>query len=148
MNPRCPPLNDHVTRSMKSNKRKDTKPELLFRKELRKAGFPGYRLQWKVPGRPDICYPGRKIAIFINGCFWHRCPICNPNVPIHNRDFWEEKFQNNVNRDRNNTEKLKEMGWTVLIVWECELKKQTIESTIKKVTDVLEKTRFEQRQLT
>lgn len=138
MNPKCPPLNDHVSKSMKSNKRKDTKPELLLRKELREAGFPGYRLQWKVPGHPDICYPGRKIAIFVNGCFWHRCPICNPGVPVHNRDFWEKKFFDNVNRDHGNIEKLENMGWTVLVIWECELKKRTIESTVKKVVSIIE----------
>ena len=108
---------------MQGNKRRDTKPELAVRKLLREAGYPGYRLQWKkVPGRPDIAYPGRKIAIFVNGCFWHRCPKCNPSVPKTNREFWVEKFRRNVQRDQRKTEKLQSDGWKVLTVWECELK--------------------------
>ena len=66
MTSKCPPLNENTVKSMKGNRRKDTKPEMILRKALRNAGFPGYRLQWKVPGRPDICYPGRKIAIYVN----------------------------------------------------------------------------------
>lgn len=135
----CPPLNDNITKSMKSNKRKDTKPELLLRKELREAGFPGYRLQWDVPGRPDICYPGRRIAIFVNGCFWHRCPFCNLSAPKHNHDFWVDKFDNNVKRDERNYETLKQLGWTVIVVWECELKKQSISNTIQRIISIIGK---------
>lgn len=86
-------------RCMQHNKRKDTSPELVVREALRKSGHPGYRLQWPVPGRPDIAYPGKKVAIFINGCFWHRCPLCNPSVPVTNVEFWSEKFSKNVARD-------------------------------------------------
>ena len=69
-----PPLTEGVRKCMKANKSKDTSPELKVRKALREAGYPGYRQNWKkAPGKPDICYPGRKVAIFINGCFWHRC---------------------------------------------------------------------------
>ncbi|MEE0262695.1 MAG: NUDIX domain-containing protein, partial [Collinsella sp.] len=70
-----------IKKSMKGNKRANTKPELLVRQRLRAAGLTGYRLEWKVPGKPDIAFPGRKIAIFVNGCFWHRCPKCNPSQP-------------------------------------------------------------------
>lgn len=119
----CLPLDQHATNSMKSNKCKDTKPELLVRKALREAGYPGYRLQWKVPGRPDIAYPGRHIAIFVNGCFWHRCPYCNPSVPKHNHEFWVEKFEKNVERDKRNYEALKNEGWVVIVVWECQVRK-------------------------
>ena len=121
-NPKCVPLDQHATNSMKSNKSKDTKPELILRHALRDSGYPGYRLQWKIPGKPDICYPGRKVAIFVNGCFWHRCPYCNPSMPKHNREFWEEKFERNVERDNDNYQKLIGMGWNVVVVWECEIK--------------------------
>lgn len=121
-NPRCLPLDQHATNSMKSNKSKDTKPELILRHALRDSGYPGYRLQWKVPGKPDICYPGRKVAIFVNGCFWHRCPYCNPSLPKHNSEFWKEKFERNVERDNDNYHKLADMGWNVIVVWECEIK--------------------------
>ncbi len=72
---------------MKGNKRANTKPELLVRQRLRAAGLTGYRLEWKVPGKPDIAFPGRKIAIFVNGCFWHRCPKCNPSQPKRTLSF-------------------------------------------------------------
>ncbi len=119
----CEPLNENTVRSMKANKRRDTKPELMVRKALRDAGFPGYRLQWKVPGRPDICYPGRKVAIFVNGCFWHRCPSCDLPLPEHNREFWQGKFERNVERDRRNISELEGLGWTVVVVWECEIRR-------------------------
>jgi DNA mismatch endonuclease (patch repair protein) len=109
---------------MQGNKGKDTKPELMVRKMLRDAGFPGYRLQWKkAPGRPDIAYPGRKVAIFVNGCFWHRCPRCDLPLPKANRDYWEAKFKRNVERDRSKVKELEALGWKVFVIWECELKK-------------------------
>ena len=89
-----------IKKSMKGNKRANTKPELLVRQRLRAAGLTGYRLEWKVPGKPDIAFPGRKIAIFVNGCFWHRCPKCNPSQPKRNVEFWEAKFRRNIERDQ------------------------------------------------
>ena len=112
-----------VRKSMQGNKSKDTKPELIVRKLLRQAGYPGYRLQWKkAPGRPDIAYPGRRIAIFVNGCFWHRCPKCKLPIPKTNPEYWTEKFDRNVERDRRKAAELEEEGWKVLTIWECELK--------------------------
>ena len=108
---------------MKANKGRDTGPELSLRKALRDAGWPGYRVNWKVPGRPDIAYPGRKVAIFVNGCFWHRCPICDLPLPKSNVEFWKTKFEKNVERDRRKSIELNEMGWTVITVWECQIKK-------------------------
>lgn len=119
-----PPLTDGVRKSMRSNKGKGTSPELVVRKALRESGYPGYRLNWKkAPGRPDICYPGRKIAIFVNGCFWHRCPVCDLPMPKHNSPYWREKFEKNVQRDRRNRSDLAEEGWEVIDIWECELKR-------------------------
>ena len=113
---------DIKNKSMQSNKRRDTKPELKVRKLLRDAGYPGYRLQWKkVPGRPDIAYPGRKIAIFVNGCFWHRCPKCNLPLPKSNQEFWEAKFKRNVERDQRKIGELEALGWKTFVIWECEL---------------------------
>lgn len=108
---------------MRSNKSKNTKPEILFRKALWEAGIRGYRLHWKkTPGKPDIAFPGRKIAIFLNGCFWHRCPKCDLAMPKHNQEFWEAKFARNVERDQEKHEALKQEDWKVLVVWECEMK--------------------------
>ena len=108
---------------MKSNVRAGTKPELRFRRLLREAGFPGYRLHWKqAPGTPDIAYPGRKVAIFVNGCFWHRCPHCSPAMPKAHSDFWERKFVRNRERDVRKAAQLEAAGWHVVTVWECELR--------------------------
>lgn len=137
MNRNCPPLDDHASKTMKSNKGRNTRPELIVRSALRDAGYPGYRLEWKVPGKPDISYPGRKIAIFVNGCFWHRCPLCKPNVPKHNHEFWVSKFKDNVERDQRNYRALEEMGWTVVVIWECEIKKDMNRVT-RKLIDVIE----------
>ncbi len=127
-----------IKRSMKGNKRADTKPEMLVRRALRDAGLTGYRLQWsKAPGRPDIAFPGRRVAIFVNGCFWHRCPHCNPSVPKRNVEFWEAKFRRNVERDRRALDDLKAMGWTPIVIWECELKHDRIDARIAEVVQIV-----------
>lgn len=120
-----------VHRSMKGNKRANTKPELLVRERLRAAGLTGYRLQWKVPGRPDIAWPGKKVALFVNGCFWHRCPHCNPSTPKRNVEYWTAKFQRNMERDAQSLEALRAEGWKTHIIWECQLKKKTIDATME-----------------
>lgn len=122
---------------MKGNRGSDTAPELRLRKLLRDAGYPGYRLHWRrVPGRPDIAYPGRKVAIFVNGCFWHRCPRCQPALPKSHAEFWSKKFELNRERDARKVEQLMAMGWTVVTVWECELREEP-EMAVARVTDVL-----------
>ena len=117
-------MSEGVSKSMRSNKGKDTCPELVLRRALREAGLSGYRLQWKVPGRPDIAYPGKKVAVFVNGCFWHRCPRCNLPLPKTHQDFWNAKFERNVERDSEKTALLERDGWTVITVWECDLKER------------------------
>lgn len=119
-----PPLSDGVRKCMRSNRSKGTSPEIRVRKALRETGYPGYRLNWKkAPGKPDICYPGRKIAIFVNGCFWHQCPLCKPPLPKHNSDYWIPKLERNVQRDKEEIASLESEGWTVMVVWECQLKR-------------------------
>ena len=130
------PLNEGVSRSMRSNKRKDTRPEIILRKALRDAGKSGYRLQWKAAGHPDICYPGRKVAIFVNGCFWHRCPYCNLPLPKHNAEYWQQKFVRNVARDARVKEQLESEGWKVIIIWECKIK-QDLPSCVSEIVDSL-----------
>jgi DNA mismatch endonuclease Vsr len=116
------PTTDNVSKVMSANKRKDTKPELILRKILRESGCSGYRLQWNVPGRPDVAYPGKRIAIFVNGCYWHRCPSCNLPLPKNNTTFWNDKFKKNIERDAKKICTLKNEGWTVITIWECEIK--------------------------
>lgn len=132
-----PASSEAVRKSMKGNKRSNTKPELLVRKRLREAGLTGYRLQWKVPGHPDVAWPGKRIALFINGCFWHRCPRCKPSMPKSNVEYWVVKFERNVERDERSRAQLEAMGWTVHVIWECQLKKKTIDDTFAELLPVL-----------
>jgi|SRR5579871_1497288 len=101
---------------------KDTSPELLVRSMIHGMGF-RFRIHRKdLPGSPDIVLPGRKKVVWVHGCFWHRHPGCKfATVPKSNRRFWNNKFKNNVRRDRNHQSVVKEMGWESLVVWQCEL---------------------------
>lgn len=132
------PLSENVSKLMSSNKGKDTKPELLLRKLLWKNGLRGYRIHPKnIPGRPDICFTSKKIAIFVNGCFWHRCPYCNYDLPKHNTSFWRDKFDKNVARDKEKIRQLKNLKWKVIIVWECQLKKRKLDNTQNRILTLL-----------
>lgn len=133
-----PPTSPAITKSMRGNKPKDTKPEVELRRLLRSAGFGGYRLHWNAAGRPDIAYPGRRVAIFVNGCFWHRCPHCEPPLPKSNAEFWSEKFRRNQERDQRKKNELERAGWTVLTVWECELREDP-SRVLREVTKVLQR---------
>ena len=117
-----------VHKVMVANKSTNTGPELIVRRLLRTAGFPGYRLHWRIDEdggryicRPDISFPGRMVAVFVHGCFWHRCPKCNMDIPKSNVDYWSKKFEKNVERDRKKESSLRGIGWRVHTIWECEL---------------------------
>lgn len=88
---------------------------------LSAAGLKGYRLHYKLIGKPDIVFPRKKIVIFIDGCFWHKCPRCFIK-PRTNVKFWKEKIESNVKRDKIVNSELRKMGWKVLRIWEHELK--------------------------
>ena len=121
--PNPPPSSASVRAVMQANRAKDTKPELTLRAALREAGHPGYRLNWKrAPGRPDIAYPGRRVAVFVHGCYWHHCPRCHPNLPKSNPEFWARKFALNRERDARKRDELKGADWTVLEAWECDIR--------------------------
>ncbi len=118
-----PALSEAVARSMRGNKGKNTKPELVIRKALYKSGVRGYRLHWKtVPGRPDISFVKLKVAIFVNGCYWHRCPHCDLPLPKAHRSFWKSKFDTNKARDIKKSKELLDLGWRVHVLWECRVK--------------------------
>jgi DNA mismatch endonuclease (patch repair protein) len=107
---------------MQANRASDTGPELSLRKYLRQEGFGGYRVNWRgAPGRPDIAYPGRHVAVFVHGCFWHHCPRCKPDLPRHNRAFWAAKFRRNRERDKRKRSELERLGWHVYEYWECQI---------------------------
>ena len=124
---------------MQANRGKNTGPELRLRRLLREAGYPGYRLHWaRAPGHPDIAFPGRRVAIFVNGCYWHRCPHCEPRAPKHNAEFWAAKFIANEERDARKAAELEAAGWTVLTVWECEIKKDA-DRAVMQIVSVLKR---------
>jgi len=109
--------------NMSRIKGKDTKPEIIVRSILHKNGF-RFRLNRKdLPGKPDIVLPKYQTVILVHGCFWHRHPRCkfayNPKSRVK---FWQNKFSENVERDKNVRKKLRRMGWKVIVVWECELR--------------------------
>jgi DNA mismatch endonuclease (patch repair protein) len=103
-------------------KGRDTGPEKTVRSLLHRQGFRFRLHEKKLPGKPDIVLPKWKAAIFVHGCFWHRhknCRFCY--TPKSNTAFWNAKFAGNVERDQRNQTSLREAGWKVLTVWECEL---------------------------
>ena len=109
-------------RTMRSTKAKGTGPEIRLRVALYSAGLRGYRLNLRgLPGRPDIAFPRHKLAVFVHGCFWHRCPTCNPRPPKSNARFWRKKFAENVMRDTLARRLLDNLGWSVIELWECEI---------------------------
>lgn len=74
------------------------------------------------PGRPDFLYKRAKVAVFVHGCFWHRCPTCRVPLPRTNAEYWRRKLARNVERDRLDRKELEELGWTVLVIWEHEVR--------------------------
>jgi DNA mismatch endonuclease (patch repair protein) len=106
---------------MQSN-RSVSRLEVLFRKALWSKGVRGYRLHPKLPGRPDVAFTRRRVAIFVNGCFWHSCPKGHLPAPKANAEFWRRKLNMNRVRDQAAAEALVEMGWSVVTLWECDLR--------------------------
>lgn len=121
-------LADFMTAEQRSKhmakiKSKNTKPELQLRRELHALGF-RYRLHGaRLPGRPDLIFPGRRKVIFVHGCFWHghSCPI-GSRLPKTNTEFWRDKRSKNEQRDARQLEELQQLGWEPLVVWECQVK--------------------------
>ncbi|ABD70785.1 T/G mismatch-specific endonuclease [Rhodoferax ferrireducens T118] len=108
------------SRMMSGIKGKNTQPEILVRRMLFASGY-RFRLHRRdLPGTPDIVMPGRKIAIFVHGCFWHFHRGCRfAKMPVTRADFWKAKLEANMERDRRAVERLQGLGWRVLCVWEC-----------------------------
>ena len=112
---------------------KNSKPEELVRKYLFSKGF-RYRKNVKtLPGCPDIVLSKYKTVIFVNGCFWHKHDCPRFVWPSSNEDYWRPKIMGNVERDKQNADELQKLGWKVLVVWECELKKKTIDTTLEQL---------------
>lgn len=113
------------SRMMSGIKGKNTKPEIIVRQALHRAGF-RFRLHRKdLPGKPDIVLPKYHAVIFVHGCFWHGHDCRYFNVPKTRTDFWLNKIMANARRDRIQEDALKSAGWTVFTVWECEIRDKT-----------------------
>ncbi len=115
---------------------KNTKPEEIVRKYLFSHGFRYKKNDPRLPGKPDIVLPKYKTVIFVHGCFWHHHNCQYFKWPATNPDFWKQKITGNENRDRDTELKLHGLGWRVIVIWECELKKER-ESNLNKLIDRL-----------
>jgi len=115
---------EHRSWNMSRIKNRDTKPELIVRSLLHRAGY-RFRLHGKnLPGKPDIILPRYKKIIFVHGCYWHRHKGCRYAYnPKTRADFWQDKFSHNVKRDEKVQAELVQLGWEVYVIWECETKK-------------------------
>jgi DNA mismatch endonuclease, patch repair protein len=123
---------------MKAVRRRDTAPELALRRALYAAGVRGWRCDYrKVQGRPDIAWPGRRIAVFVDGAFWHGHP--SRHKPGRSGRYWDEKIRRNVERDRAVDASLRDEGWTVLRFWDFEVKKG-LSGVVSRVLDTLSET--------
>ncbi|HZR76767.1 very short patch repair endonuclease [Bradyrhizobium sp.] len=131
---------------MAAVRRQHTKPEINLRRALHKAGL-RFRLHRRdLPGTPDLVFSSARVAVFVNGCFWHRHKGCTKSTtPATRTDFWLQKFKKNVTRDQRAKASLEAAGWKVIVVWECEVPTvqaaatlaKPIHSSIKKRTRVL-----------
>lgn len=119
---------DRRSENMRQIRGQDTAPELAVRKLCREIGFSGYRIHRKnLPGKPDLVWIGRKLAVFVHGCFWHGHD-CAEGIrkPKSNRDYWVPKIERNRQRDTENIATLHAIGWKVFVVWECEINNEAL----------------------
>ena len=127
------------SRNMSRIRSKNTRPEIIVRKYLFSHGL-RYRINYNIPGKPDIAFPGKRIAIFVHGCFWHLHGCKYSTFPKTNVSFWENKLKKNKERDRIIEEQLNAEGWNVYIVWECELKEnrgKCLEKVLKYIKNTI-----------
>ena len=131
--------------NMSQIKGKNTKPEETVRKYLFSQGFRYRKNDKRLPGKPDIVLPKYKTVIFVNGCFWHKHEGCKYFVwPKNNSEFWKEKIESNVTRDKKQLEELRQLGWKIIVVWECQLKKKNLQETLDSLVAVLNASVFQE----
>lgn len=112
------------SRNMASIRSSETKPEMAVRKYLFSQGFRYRKNDKRLPGKPDIVLSKYKTVVFVNGCFWHMHGCSRSRLPKSNLDYWIPKIQRNIERDKEEHSELEKLGWNVIVVWECELKKK------------------------
>ncbi len=123
-------------KAMSSVRQKDTKPEKIVRSILHKLGFRFRKNVSSIVGKPDIVLPKYKTIILVHGCFWHQHENCRKaNRPTSNVEFWNNKLDKNIERDKQNLKELKSVGWKVITIWTCEIKDE--ESLIAKLNNSL-----------
>lgn len=127
-----PEQRSHCMSRIKGN---NTGPELRLRKALWAAGL-RYRLKNDLPGKPDLVFVSTRLAVFVDGCFWHKCPL-HGTKPAANRDFWKEKLERNVTRDREVDFRLRELGWKVYRCWEHDVN-DNLDRVVKEIRALLE----------
>lgn len=124
--------------NMSRIKGKDTKIEVEVRSWLFSRGLRFRKNDKRYPGKPDIVLPKYKTVIFINGCFWHRHAGCKyATTPKTRTEFWLEKFERNVRNDELHRQQLEDMGWKVITIWECQLKRNSFETTLNSVENMI-----------
>ena len=118
----------------------NTTPEICVRKLLHRMGYRFRLHRIDLPGNPDIVLPKYKTVIFVHGCFWHGCPTCRHAKirPVANVDYWEKKLNRTLERDKSNTAALEQMGWRVMVIWECETKKKRHLALVQKLSSLCE----------
>ena len=124
---------------MSKVKSKNTTPEIKVRQLLHSLGY-RFRLHKKdLPGTPDIVLSKYKTVIFVNGCFWHGCPLCRRSkiYPKSNSEYWDKKLKANLKRDISVINSLKALNWKTLVIWECETKKKNLQNLKEKIRDTL-----------
>ena len=126
-------------RKVHSNGNKTT--ELRLIEIFKQYNISGWRRFYKVKGHPDFVFLEKKIAIFLDGCFWHG-HNCRNLTPQNNKEYWEKKKNRNIYHDKEITNLFEKRGWTVLRIWECELKNRNIDITMKKILEKLNSNRF------
>lgn len=133
------PLNEKTSRVMSANHPKGTSPEILMVSTLSSLGVASFAQNVKVADvNVDVVFMQQHVAVFIHGCYWHRCPHCQTRSPQHNRDFWLRKFAANQRRDRRNVRRIRSLGWSVFSVWECRLKQSPVREAARIVRALID----------
>lgn len=122
--------------NMSQIRSKDTKPEVKVRRYLFSHGFRYRKNDKRYPGHPDIVLPKYHTIIFINGCFWHMHIGCKDfSMPKSNTEFWSRKLKRNYEHDQEIYQQLHDLGWNIIVLWQCELKNSNFENRMKQLTD-------------